>query len=62
MYIWFWDAEKNDASNEEEWGSGNEARSDGTDEDDMDAKASPEVLKKLVPYNTLEDFAKVRLL
>lgn len=49
-----------DAANEEEWASSGEARSEASD-DERDAQASAEALKKLVPYN-LEDFEKVILL
>ncbi|XP_019158379.1 PREDICTED: uncharacterized protein LOC109155101 isoform X1 [Ipomoea nil] len=45
-----------DATNEEEWASSGEARSEASD-DERDVQASAEALKKLVPYN-LEEFEK----
>lgn len=49
--------DENDASNEEEWTSSNEAKSDCSDKDEVDVHAKAEAaLKKLVP---LEDFSKV---
>lgn len=50
--------DENDGSNEEEWTSSGEAKSEGSDDDDV--QVSAEALKKLVPYN-LEDFEKVKL-
>ncbi|KAI8559874.1 hypothetical protein RHMOL_Rhmol04G0209400 [Rhododendron molle] len=47
--------DENDGSNEEEWTSSGEAKSEGSDDDDV--QVSAEALKKLVPYN-LEDFEK----
>ncbi|XP_068641242.1 uncharacterized protein [Aristolochia californica] len=48
----------NDVSNEGGTGSSGEVRSDSSDEDEIDVKASVEVLKKhLVPY-TIEDLEK----
>ncbi|KAA8528933.1 hypothetical protein F0562_033579 [Nyssa sinensis] len=49
--------DENDASNEEEWTSSGDAKSEGSDVDEVDVQASAEALKKLVPYN-LEDFEK----
>lgn len=49
--------DENDASNEEEWTSGADAKSDATDEDEVDVNISAEALKKLVPYD-LEEFEK----
>lgn len=49
--------DENDASNEEDWASGSDAKSDCSDDDEVDVKASAEALKKLVPFN-LEDFGK----
>ncbi|KAG5620293.1 hypothetical protein H5410_005511 [Solanum commersonii] len=46
----------NDASNEEEWTSSAETKSD-TSEEDVDVEASVEALEKLIPFN-LEDFEK----
>ncbi|KAB1999332.1 hypothetical protein ES319_D12G153700v1 [Gossypium barbadense] len=48
--------DENDASNEEDWTSSNETRTDCSDEDEMQATAEA-ALKKLVPYN-LEEFEK----
>ncbi|KAL5761348.1 hypothetical protein ACOSP7_017612 [Xanthoceras sorbifolium] len=49
--------DENDASNEE-WTSSNEARTDCSDDDEVDMEATAvEALKKLVPYN-LEEFEK----
>lgn len=49
--------DENDASNEEEWTSSNEAKSDCSDKDEVDVHAKAEAaLKKLVP---LEEFSKV---
>ncbi|GAB4850646.1 hypothetical protein Ancab_029957 [Ancistrocladus abbreviatus] len=45
--------DENDASNGEEWTSSGDARSDGTDGEEVDVRA----LKKLVPHN-LEEFEK----
>ena len=54
--------DENDASNEEEWTSSNEARSDGTDNDEVDVEATAEAaLRKPIPCN-LEEFEKVCLL
>lgn len=54
--------DENDASNEEEWTSSNEARSDGTDNDEVDVEATAEAaLRKLIPCS-LEEFEKVCLL
>lgn len=51
--------DENDATNEEEWTSSNEARTDCSDNDEAGVEATAEAaLKKLVPYN-LEDFEKV---
>ncbi|XP_011621877.1 uncharacterized protein LOC18422392 isoform X1 [Amborella trichopoda] len=47
--------DENDASNEEEWASSSEIKSD-SDEDEVEARAA-EALRKLVPY-TIEDFEK----
>lgn len=50
--------DENDASNEEEWTSSNEARSDGTDNDEVDVEATAEAaLRKLIPCS-LEEFEK----
>lgn len=50
--------DENDATNEEEWTSSNEARTDCSDNDEAGVEATAEAaLKKLVPYN-LEDFEK----
>lgn len=50
--------DENEASNEEEWNSSAEARSDCS-ENEVDVQATAEAaLKKLVPFN-LDDFAKV---
>lgn len=52
------DAEvENEASNEEDYTSSGETRSDCTDEDVVDINVSEEALKKLIPYN-LEEFQK----
>ncbi|TYI51146.1 hypothetical protein E1A91_D12G155500v1 [Gossypium mustelinum] len=48
--------DENDASNEEDWTSSNETRTDCSDEDEVQATAEA-ALKKLVPYN-LEEFEK----
>ncbi|PRQ41412.1 putative adenosinetriphosphatase [Rosa chinensis] len=49
--------DENDASNEEEWTSSNEAKSDCSDKDEVDVHAKAEAaLKKLVP---LEQFSKM---
>ena len=49
--------DENDASNEEDWTSSNDAKSDGSDKDEVDLYAKAEAtLKKLVP---LEQFSKV---
>ncbi|KAL2329131.1 hypothetical protein Fmac_022558 [Flemingia macrophylla] len=55
----------NDASNEEEWASSTEAKSDGSDNEDAVASAEAHlkkvkaaVLRKLVPYN-VEEFEKI---
>jgi hypothetical protein len=54
----------NDASNEEEWSSGAEAKSDASDTDDAIASAEAALKKvkaavqKLVPYN-VDEFEKV---
>ena len=49
--------DENAASNEEDWTSSNEAKSDSSDKDEDDVHARAEAaLKKLVP---IEDFAKV---
>ncbi|XP_025884854.2 uncharacterized protein [Solanum lycopersicum] len=45
----------NDASNEEEWTSSAETKSEASEEDDVEA--SVEALEKLIPFN-LEDFEK----
>lgn len=47
----------NDASNEEEWTSSAETKSEASEEDDVEA--SVEALEKLIPFN-LEDFEKVK--
>ncbi|WRX13684.1 ATPase [Theobroma cacao] len=49
--------DENDASNEEDWTSSNETRTDCSDVDEVQATAEA-ALKKLVPYN-LEEFEKV---
>lgn len=50
--------DENEASNEEEWTSSGEARTDCSDEE-VDVQATAEAaLKKLIPYN-LEEFEKV---
>ncbi|XP_058096599.1 uncharacterized protein LOC131242160 isoform X2 [Magnolia sinica] len=49
--------DENDASNEEDWASSSEVKSDCSDEDEIDLQASAEALKKLVPHG-LEEFAK----
>ncbi|KAL0912495.1 hypothetical protein M5K25_018469 [Dendrobium thyrsiflorum] len=49
--------EENEASNEEEWGNNGETKSGESDDDGVDAHASVEALKKLVP-RTLEEFEK----
>lgn len=46
----------NDASNEEEWTSSAETKSEASEED-VDVEASVEALEKLIPFN-LEDFEK----
>ncbi|KAJ8548889.1 hypothetical protein K7X08_029870 [Anisodus acutangulus] len=46
----------NDASNEEEWRSSAETKSEASEED-IDVEASVEALEKLIPFN-LEDFEK----
>ncbi|XP_057963442.1 uncharacterized protein LOC131154585 isoform X2 [Malania oleifera] len=51
------DEDENVATNEEEWTSGGEAKSEGSDDEEVDVRASAEALKKLVPYS-LEDFEK----
>lgn len=51
--------DENDATNDDEWTSSAEARSETSDDDEVDVQASAEALKKLVPYN-LEDFEKVK--
>ncbi|KAJ0988347.1 hypothetical protein J5N97_006703 [Dioscorea zingiberensis] len=52
------EAEDNEASNEEEWASGNEAKSEESDDSDhVDIQASAETLKKL-GVTSLEEFAK----
>ncbi|XVE49752.1 hypothetical protein DITRI_Ditri01bG0106500 [Diplodiscus trichospermus] len=48
--------DENDASNEEDWTSSNETRTDCSDVDEVQATAEA-ALKKLVPYN-LEEFEK----
>lgn len=48
---------ENDASNEEDWTSSGEARSDSTEDEEVDIHVSEEALKKLIPYN-LEEFQK----
>ncbi|KAL2243935.1 uncharacterized protein LOC105157217 isoform X1 [Sesamum indicum] len=48
--------DENDASNEEDYTSGGEARTDGSD-DEVDIHASAEALRKLIPYN-IEEFEK----
>ncbi|XWS39569.1 hypothetical protein CRYUN_Cryun18bG0066500 [Craigia yunnanensis] len=48
--------DENDASNEEDWTSSNETRTDCSDADEVQATAEA-ALKKLVPYN-LEEFEK----
>ncbi|XVF44539.1 hypothetical protein PTKIN_Ptkin02bG0132600 [Pterospermum kingtungense] len=48
--------DENDASNEEDWTSSNETRTDCSDAEDVEATAEA-ALKKLVPYN-LEEFEK----
>ncbi|KAA3462511.1 P-loop containing nucleoside triphosphate hydrolases superfamily protein isoform 1 [Gossypium australe] len=52
--------DENDASNEEDWTSSHETRTDCSDEDEVQATAEA-ALKKLVPYN-LEEFEKVIVL
>lgn len=47
----------NDASNEEEWTSSAETKSEASEED-VDVEASVEALEKLIPFN-LDDFEKV---
>lgn len=50
--------DENEVSNEEEWTSSGEARTDGSDEE-VDVQATAEAaLKKLIPYN-LEEFERV---
>ena len=52
--------DEHDASNEEEWTSSGEASADGSDNDEVDAEATAEAaLKKLIPYDDLEELAKV---
>lgn len=49
--------DENDASNEEDWTSSNEAKSDGSDKDEADLHAKAEAaLKKLIP---IDQFSKV---
>ncbi|PIN15511.1 AAA+-type ATPase [Handroanthus impetiginosus] len=48
--------DENDVSNEEEYASSSEARTDGSD-DEVDINASAEALRKLIPYN-IEEFEK----
>lgn len=48
--------EANDASNEEEWTSSAETKSEASEEE-VDVEASVEALEKLIPFN-LEDFEK----
>ncbi|XP_059279244.1 uncharacterized protein LOC132033304 isoform X2 [Lycium ferocissimum] len=48
--------DSNDASNEEEWTSSAETKSEASEED-VDVEASVEALEKLIPFN-LEDFEK----
>ncbi|KAI3454493.1 hypothetical protein Pfo_011156 [Paulownia fortunei] len=48
--------DENDASNEEDYTSSGEARTDGSD-DEVDINASAEALRKLIPYN-IEEFEK----
>ncbi|KAE8022974.1 hypothetical protein FH972_008733 [Carpinus fangiana] len=51
--------DEHEASNEEEWTSSGEASADGSDNDEVDAEATAEAaLKKLIPYNDLEELAK----
>lgn len=53
----------NDASNEEEWTSSNEARSDCTDNDEVEVKESAvEAFRKLINPHNVEEFERVRLL
>ncbi|GAV70608.1 AAA domain-containing protein [Cephalotus follicularis] len=50
--------DENDASNEEEWTSSNDARTDCSDDDEVDVRETAEAaLRKLVPYS-IEDFEK----
>lgn len=51
--------DENEAGNEDEWASSTEARSETSDDDEVDVETSAEALKKLVPYN-LEEFEKVK--
>lgn len=51
------ESEVEDGNNEEEYTSSTEVKSECSDDDEVDVKASAEALKKLVPYN-LEDFEK----
>lgn len=52
--------DENDVSNEEEWTSSGETRSDcsDNDEEEVDVRVSAEAFKKLIPYN-VEDIEKV---
>lgn len=51
--------DENDASNEEDWNSSNEAKSDCTDNDEVDVQATAEAaLRKLIPCS-IEEFEKV---
>ncbi|GFZ15710.1 P-loop containing nucleoside triphosphate hydrolases superfamily protein [Actinidia rufa] len=49
--------DENDGSNEEEWTSSGEAKSECSDDDEVGVQVSAEAMKKLIPYN-LEDFEK----
>ncbi|EPS73737.1 hypothetical protein M569_01019, partial [Genlisea aurea] len=49
--------DENDGSNEEDFTSSGETKSDGSDDEAVDIKASAEALRKLIPYN-IEDFEK----